>query len=47
MKGQGIYATHIQDLFEKTCRSAGLSRKRIELSSAAFRCRGRQEVLFE
>ena len=49
MKGQGIYASHIQDLFEKTCRSAGLSRKRIELSSAAFRCpgRGRQKVLFE
>ena len=49
MKGQGIYANHIQDLFEKTCRSAGLRRKRIELSSAAFRRpgRGHQKVLFE
>ncbi len=49
MKGQGIYASHIQDLFENACRSAGLSRKRIELSSAAFKCpgRGRQKILFE
>ncbi len=49
MSGQGIYASHIQDLFEKTCRRAGLSRKRSELSTAAFRCpgRGRQKVLFE
>ncbi len=49
MKGQGIYAGHIQDLFEKACRRAGLSRKRNQLSTAAFRCpgRGRQKVLFE
>ena len=49
LEEQVIYAGHIHDLFEKTCRSTGLSRKRIELSAAAFNCsgRGRQKVLFE
>ena len=48
MRGEGIYADHIQNFFEKACRQTNLGRERLQLSTAAFRRpgRGTQGVLF-
>jgi len=37
MQGKGVYAQHIAELFEISCRKAGLNNSRPKLSSAAFR----------
>jgi DNA repair photolyase len=40
MQGHGAYAEHISELFEVSCRKAGLKSKRPALSAAAFRRAG-------
>jgi DNA repair photolyase len=37
MRGAGVYAQQIHDLFEVACRRAGLTNQRVPLSTAAFR----------
>ncbi len=37
MRGEGIFAEQIRKMFEVACRRTGLTQKRVELSTAAFR----------
>jgi len=47
MRGQGIFAEQIEKMFDVACRRAGLPKRKIELSSAAFRVpSGAQLTLF-
>ena len=45
MKGTGIYARQIGELFQVTCRRLGLNRKSMALSAAAFRRPGEKRQL--
>ena len=45
MKGTGVYARQIGELFQVTCRRLGLNRKSMALSSAAFRRPGEKRQL--
>lgn len=49
MRGEGPYAEQVDRLFRVTCRRLGLNRRRVELSTAAFRRPGelKQLVLFD
>src|SRR5262245_44311702 len=44
MQGKGAYAEHISELFEVSCRKAGLNAKRPTLSANAFRRPGPQQL---
>jgi DNA repair photolyase len=44
MQGVGAYAEHIGELFEVSCRKAGLNSKRPALSAKAFRRPGPQQL---
>lgn len=46
MKGEGIFATQLRDLFAVSARRAGLNQTRLELSTTAFRRPGEQLCLF-
>ncbi len=46
MKGEGIFATQLRDLFTVSVRRSGMNRARLELSTAAFRRPGEQLTLF-
>ena len=45
MKGTGVYARQIGELFQVTCRRLGLNRKSMALSAAAFRRPGEKRQL--
>jgi DNA repair photolyase len=45
MKGEGVFAEHIQQFFELNCRRHGMNKKRTELSTKAFRRPGEQMSL--
>ena len=45
MKGTGVYARQISELFQVTCRRLGLNRKSMALSAAAFRRPGEKRQL--
>jgi len=45
MKGTGVYARQIGELFQVTCRRLGLNRKSMALSAAGFRRPGEQRQL--
>jgi len=40
MRGEGAYARQLAELFELSCRKAGINRERPRLSAASFRCAG-------
>lgn len=44
MRGDGAYARHISELFEVSCRKAGLNSKRPRLSTHAFRRPGARQL---
>jgi DNA repair photolyase len=44
MQGSGAYAAHISELFEVSCRKAGLNSKRPTLSATAFRRPGPEQL---
>ena len=44
MRGEGIFAEHLQDLFHATARRAGLNQNRRELSTAHFRRPGGEQL---
>ena len=46
MRGEGVYADHIRQLFETARRRAGLASSAVQLSTAAFRRPGTQLELF-
>jgi DNA repair photolyase len=46
-RGEGIFAEQIRAVFDVTCRRLGLNERSYELSTAAFRRRGRQATLFD
>ena len=45
-RGKGIFAEQIQAMFDVTCRRLGLNERDYELSTASFRRRTAQGVLF-
>jgi DNA repair photolyase len=47
MRGEGVFADLLADLFEVACRKAGIAGQSPELSTAAFRRPGAQPLLFE
>jgi hypothetical protein len=44
MEGSGAYAEHISELFDISCRKAGLNAKRPALSTQAFRRPGAAQM---
>ncbi len=46
-RGEGIFAEQLRGVFEVACRRLHLNERNYELSTAAFRRRGRQGTLFE
>jgi DNA repair photolyase len=44
MEGSGAYAEHLSELFEMSCRRAGLNSKRPALSASAFRRPGPSQL---
>jgi len=46
LKGEGAYAEHLKQMFEVSCRKAGINGTRPQLSTAAFRRPGEQRRLF-
>lgn len=47
MRGSGAYAEQFKQLFELSCRRHGLNRQRLELSTAAFRRPGGEQLGLE